>query len=213
VSLKQVPVVHVDEWQPSWFIGGHVVLDFVNTVPWRLAPERTFDRLPDAAALIGWAHAVELIDARQARELRSETAAHPARAQALATRTWELRENLYLVLRPLAAGEAPDETLIEYVRHEIVDALTQARIASVVPLHWTLQITGVRDLQRALALSSWRLLQFEDLTRVRQCRDSGCGWLFLDRSKNSSRRWCSSADCGNRTRARRHYRRRLQAEG
>ena len=31
--------------------------------------------------------------------------------------------------------------------------------------------------------------------------------LFLDRTKNHSRIWCSSADCGNRSRARRHYRR------
>jgi len=40
----------------------------------------------------------------------------------------------------------------------------------------------------------------------------GCGWLFLDETRNRSRRWCSMKDCGNRAKARRHYRRR-RAEG
>jgi predicted RNA-binding Zn ribbon-like protein len=62
-----------------------------------------------------------------------------------------------------------------------------------------------------LALAALRLTEREDLDRLRQCHDEHCGWLFLDRSKNASRRWCSSADCGNRTRARRHAERRREA--
>jgi predicted RNA-binding Zn ribbon-like protein len=42
---------------------------------------------------------------------------------------------------------------------------------------------------------------------VRQCEDARCGWLFLDRSNARTRRWCSMADCGNRNKARRYYRR------
>nr|WP_246305023.1 CGNR zinc finger domain-containing protein [Nocardioides thalensis] len=59
-----------------------------------------------------------------------------------------------------------------------------------------------------LALAAWQLLEREDAHRLRQCRANDCGWLFLDRTKNASRVWCSSADCGNRTRAQRHYARR-----
>src|ERR1700735_2051557 len=32
-----------------------------------------------------------------------------------------------------------------------------------------------------------------------------CGWLFIDDSKNASRRWCSMQSCGNRAKALRHY--------
>jgi predicted RNA-binding Zn ribbon-like protein len=39
------------------------------------------------------------------------------------------------------------------------------------------------------------------------CPGEGCGWLFFDASKNRSRRWCAMEDCGNRAKARRHYRR------
>ncbi|WP_246485921.1 CGNR zinc finger domain-containing protein [Kribbella qitaiheensis] len=63
------------------------------------------------------------------------------------------------------------------------------------------------DLATALVLSAARLLEREDLTRLRECQDDDCGWLFLDQSKNKSRRWCSSGDCGNRARAKRHYER------
>jgi predicted RNA-binding Zn ribbon-like protein len=59
-----------------------------------------------------------------------------------------------------------------------------------------------------LALHALDLVQTMPLDRLRRCDDDGCGWLFLDSTRNHSRRWCSSGDCGNRDRARRHYARR-----
>ena len=42
--------------------------------------------------------------------------------------------------------------------------------------------------------------------RIRIC--AHCGWLFVDKSRNSSRLWCDMAVCGNRRKAQRHYLRR-----
>ncbi|HEV2391667.1 MAG TPA: CGNR zinc finger domain-containing protein [Verrucomicrobiae bacterium] len=39
---------------------------------------------------------------------------------------------------------------------------------------------------------------------MRLCQGDTCGWLFVDSSKNHSRRWCDMRDCGNRAKARRH---------
>ncbi|RIL10843.1 MAG: hypothetical protein DCC75_03515 [Proteobacteria bacterium] len=50
------------------------------------------------------------------------------------------------------------------------------------------------------------LLTSDDLSRLRICAAEECGWLFLDRSKNGTRRWCDMADCGNLDKQRRHYR-------
>jgi predicted RNA-binding Zn ribbon-like protein len=49
------------------------------------------------------------------------------------------------------------------------------------------------------------LLRNADLSRLRVCPldEGGCGWLFLDRSRNLSRRWCSMDDCGAHAKARR----------
>jgi predicted RNA-binding Zn ribbon-like protein len=59
-----------------------------------------------------------------------------------------------------------------------------------------------------IAWSAVDLLARGPLTRLKRCPGPGCGWLFLDRSKNGSRRWCDMATCGNRTKGRRHRARR-----
>ena len=40
--------------------------------------------------------------------------------------------------------------------------------------------------------------------RIRTCGNPLCRWLFIDRSRNGSRRWCEMAVCGNRMKVGRH---------
>ena len=47
-----------------------------------------------------------------------------------------------------------------------------------------------------VAWSAARLLDSPDLARLKGC--DGCGRLFLDSSRNRSRRWCDKGECGNR---------------
>lgn len=47
-----------------------------------------------------------------------------------------------------------------------------------------------------VAWSAARLLDSPDLARLKGC--DGCGRLFLDGSRNRSRRWCDKGECGNR---------------
>lgn len=49
-----------------------------------------------------------------------------------------------------------------------------------------------------------------ELSRMKMCPGKGCGWLFIDESKNSRRTWCSMESCGNRAKAARHYQRTKQ---
>ena len=64
-----------------------------------------------------------------------------------------------------------------------------------------------------LAYSAVELLSTVDLRHLRACPidDGGCGWLFLDRSRNGSRRWCAMGDCGAQAKARRLTARRRAA--
>ena len=48
----------------------------------------------------------------------------------------------------------------------------------------------VAALLRATARPTW--------PRVKACRGNDCRWVFIDRSRNTSRRWCDMANCGNR---------------
>jgi predicted RNA-binding Zn ribbon-like protein len=48
--------------------------------------------------------------------------------------------------------------------------------------------------------------------RLKTCPGNECGWLFYDRSRNGSRRWCDMAVCGNRTKTRAYRARRRSRE-
>lgn len=56
----------------------------------------------------------------------------------------------------------------------------------------------------AIALSFADTLAHRDPTRLRICNNPDCGWVFYDKSKNRSRRWCESGACGNLAKVRRH---------
>lgn len=188
-------------------VGGHPSVELVNTVAWRLDDAWTTDRLTDAAALVRWAGEAGLVHAAEARSLRAECASEPTRAERVLRRARAFRELLYRTLYAVASGRSPDADDAEVLRRALTGALGRAELTGLNPLRWSLRARTLADLPAVLALSAWELLQFEDLGRLRQCADDACGWLFLDRSRNGTRRWCSSADCGNRARARRHYER------
>jgi predicted RNA-binding Zn ribbon-like protein len=188
-------------------VGNHVALDFVNTVSWRLDEHRRVDRLPDAAAVIRWAQFVGLVDEACAGDLAAGARTDPEMGRSVTAQVLALRELLYRVLLPVVTGDGPAERDVVALRHRLLQALRAAEIVGVMPLRWEVSVRTVHGLPAALGLAAWRLLEREDPSRLRQCRDASCGWLFLDRTKNASRVWCSSADCGNRTRARRYYQR------
>jgi len=61
-----------------------------------------------------------------------------------------------------------------------------------------------------LAESVSEILLSPAMGSVRTCAADTCRWLFLDTSKNHTRRWCNMKVCGNRMKARRFQARRDQ---
>jgi predicted RNA-binding Zn ribbon-like protein len=59
-----------------------------------------------------------------------------------------------------------------------------------------------------LAVRSLLALLDERPERLRKCANPDCVLWFLDTTRSGTRRWCSMTACGNRLKARRHYRRR-----
>src|SRR3979490_145860 len=55
-----------------------------------------------------------------------------------------------------------------------------------------------------LVESAVSLLTSAKLERLRRCGNSTCYWLFIDETRNHSRRWCEMASCGNVVKVRRH---------
>jgi len=172
-------------------IGGHPAIDLVNTVSWRLDPARRSDRLTDGQALLDWVRRSGVVELVPAPGFPYPAVLERARA---------LREDLHAVLSVVAGGEDVDPARLTALRDIGAAALLRARSRAALPLRFAFGPARADDIPEGIALSVLDLLVLTDLSRVRRCADDTCGWLYLDRSRNHSRRWCSSADCGNRHR-------------
>lgn len=117
-----------------------------------------------------------------------------------------LRELLH---RLFARTDTPQQTLAA-LWPPLTNALRHSRPEGL-PIRPTIDLNEPADLTAKLALLALQFLSSEDARLVKACADQECGWLFLDRSRHHSRRWCSSNDCGNRNRVRRHYQRQTRA--
>lgn len=207
--------------------GGELCLDLVNTVDSR--PTGTpKERLGAYADLVAWGEQACAIDEAGGRRLVAAARRHPAAAAAVLRRARTLREALFAIFSAVAGGGAPEGAYLETLNDELKRALGHARlvagrggpsvrsVAAAAPnpvCRWSWGGAG-DDLDRILwpvARSAAELLTADRLARVRVCGAGNCAWLFLDTSRNRSRRWCDMKVCGNREKAHRHYRRSRKA--
>jgi predicted RNA-binding Zn ribbon-like protein len=65
-------------------------------------------------------------------------------------------------------------------------------------MSWHSQGGGAEKIFYAIVKSAAELVATERWRAVRECASDDCTWMFLDTSKNHSRRWCEMARCGNR---------------
>jgi predicted RNA-binding Zn ribbon-like protein len=192
-------------------IGGHPILDLTNTVSWRRDPHRRQERLPTFVALVAWLRRVKLLDVPTATMLREWAELDETDTTRTLDRICAFREDIYALLVRITSTQLCDSRALGSLQRQFAEALSRATPTRTFPLRWNIEVHEPDDLLWLLALSALELLQSPQIAYARQCADEGCGWLFLDTSRNHSRRWCSSADCGNRHRVKRHYARRRAA--
>jgi predicted RNA-binding Zn ribbon-like protein len=186
-------------------VGGSLSLDFVNTINSRVNPEH--DYLINYFDLIGWANKVGVIPDTQNNQLQKRARQNAEEAEEALQKALTLRELLYRLFSNAAKGTDPKkEDMVSFVKY-YGESITQGQFFKN-DNHY---ITAWRVDQAFDALlfpiihSAGELLQSDDLTHVKEC--PGCGWLFLDTSKNQSRRWCSMNTCGARDKMRRYHKR------
>jgi len=185
-----------------------VCLEFANTMAWH-ASENPQERLLSYGDLVGWGEGAGLLSRHEARELRKEALARPAEAARALERAIELRETVYRVFVAMIGGVSPAGSDLSGLNEALGGPLRGAGIgesAGGFSWTWKVEADALDRLMWPLAWSAARLLASLEKARVGQCADDrGCGWLFLDTSRNGSRRWCDINDCGNRAKQRRHY--------
>jgi predicted RNA-binding Zn ribbon-like protein len=197
------------------FIAGRACLDFANTVDWRTsgAPEELLHGYDD---FVSWSHRAGLLEPGATARLRQAALADPRAAERAFARALELREAMYRTFLAQAHEETPRADDLRLIAGTYADAVEHAELVpgSTASSGYAWSLGDAVDLDRpswALALSATDLLGSNELARVGECGGRGCGWLFLDETRNHARRWCVSGACGNRERVRRYYARRRQA--
>ena len=175
------------------FIGGRLVLDFVNELG--RSSGFSWDDLLDFLL------AAKITTAERSAQLLSLPDADPHSAGGLLMKARRLhaafRSGFAALLRsepvPRAAIEAINDILrITEGHDELVSDGSQWRIEFVArenSLDWLLA---------AIARSGAEILVEAPSAPLRVCSNPACGLFFYDTSRTHRRRWCSMARCGNR---------------
>jgi predicted RNA-binding Zn ribbon-like protein len=188
--------------------GGHPALDFTNTVDNRPSPRRK-ELLTSWGDLIAWARQARLLSSAQAQQLSRRAQEAPAQARAFLRDAVKLREALYQTLSARAAGAPAPPAALQQINSVLPAVLKRSRIVRKGDgFEWEFS-GGAGEFDRLLwtvGRTIVELLTSEELSLVRECAANECGWLFLDLSRNHSRRWCNMRICGNRDKVRRFRR-------
>jgi predicted RNA-binding Zn ribbon-like protein len=172
-------------------LGGRPCLDLVNTVSWRGDPARHEDHLRSGADALVWLRRAGVLTAGEAETLQPDVD--------------RVLPGL-LAAREQVTAFADEARVGPELQAGIRDAIGHSELRWGAQPPWTVLALDPRTPSRRILLDAYELAR-TPRARIGRCADPACGWVFLDTSKGGTRRWCSSADCGNRDRARRHYER------
>jgi len=182
-------------------IGEEICFDFVNTISWP-ETEKEHDWLHSANNFVNWALAAGLINKTQAKKMKfqSNTALNHQMKEVYA-----IRKELYIILSAFAFEEKIEATVIKKL-DALFQKIVEHRHIDIKTYEWIWDEPAI--LSAILNPVIWNAVYVVtelDHSRIKHCVT--CNWLFYDKTKNKSRRWCDMNDCGSRDKALRYYHR------
>jgi predicted RNA-binding Zn ribbon-like protein len=185
-------------------VAGHLALDFANTLDYRFDPKRRMDLLCDYGSLLEFVRQSGIITQGQARLRRFQTS--NAEGRVTLQRAILLREAIDSLCRSIVTGKPPRVSCLQTLNRFLESS------PAAESLLWRKSefIRAYSDLVSkpdaplgAIVVAAANLLTSLERYFIRECADPSCRWLFLDHSKNHSRRWCDMRTCGNRSKVQR----------
>ncbi len=189
---------------PFQLVAGHPAIDLVNTLDWRFRDNGPEELLAGYDDLLRFSAQAEILTPKQIRQIVRAGSNHAAADALVACR--ELREAAAEIFYAAVDDRAPAGSQIKIVEHAFKEARSRQRLAwsgSRLAWEWPASEWGPDLPFWILAVSTARLLLSDQMRLLRACEKPDCRWLFLDTSKNRTRRWCDMKICGNRMKARR----------
>ena len=190
-------------------VGGNLALDFANTAEGTPEGEIEREHLLGYEDLVFWGNHVGLLSEEDGERLLRKGRERPAEADTVFRRALGFRGHLYGLFRAVVEGDEPPAESAETLRRFECEALSRAALAPSGSGGFGWQWAVGEELAGVLwpvAHSATELLVSGPLERVKGC--AGCNWLFVDESKNRSRRWCTMEECGTHAKMRRYVARR-----
>ncbi len=202
--MRDIPPIHDHDIELS---GGALALDFANTIGGtHVSP--THDHLRDYGDIVRFAALAGGLAPSVAKRLAQRAERDPRRASAVYELGIALREAVWAVFSALASGDVPRESDLALIGDAAAAGAARSRLVyDRDGVGWSLP-SDSDELERPLweiARSAAELLTSDEHDRIKECASTTCEWVFLDRSRNHSRRWCHMSDCGNRAKARRFH--------
>ena len=189
---------------------GHPILEFTNTVG-NHASDHPGEHLFGYGDLLAWMGNIGLLQEEQVQVLKRKAAAQSEESTSAFARSLELRESIYRIFVAQTKGESPAQDDLDVLNSVLKNLTGGAQIGQEsgrFVWQWNFDETSLEAPLSIIVLAAVDLMTSENIKWVGQCADDGgCGWLFVDTSKNHSRRWCDINDCGNRAKQRRYLQR------
>jgi predicted RNA-binding Zn ribbon-like protein len=188
-------------------LGGWLCLDFVNTIEW-WGKNGPVEYLKTYNDLIAWERHAGVLTYQEASLLAQKAFESQSEADRVLNRGIKLRENIYRIFCAIIAGDkVPAEALVLFNKNLATTMQSAQILQGQGQFRW--DVSGDKSrldwLLNPIIYSASDLLVSEALKKVKICCNPFCGWLFLDSSRNQSRRWCDIKACGNRAKATRFY--------
>lgn len=188
-------------------LGGQLCLDFINTLDWRGTdtPQEFLNTFHD---LVSWSRHVGICSQQETRKLYRMSERSTAEAKSVLNRALKLRETTYRLFAASTADRNPVKEILTVFNKNLCRSMKQSQITKTKD-GYVWDISGNKTkldwILNPIIHSAAKILVSDELKKVKTCADSACGWLFIDVSRNQSRRWCDMKDCGNRAKATRFY--------
>ncbi len=187
-------------------MGGNLDLNFINTVDSRVEPGSqefllTFDDL------VTWYARTGLVSNTTAKRLRTTAKTNPRLTEKTFSSSVTLRESLYRIFHAVTLGRVPPRADVSKLNNMLTLLRPHQQLQcgkQGVQWQWHIDPNQPESMLGPITESAAELLTAGKLERIKECPGpDGCGWLFLDTSRNGSRHWCDMKTCGNVAKVRR----------
>lgn len=197
------------------FLRYRLCIDFVNTLGWR-GRELPAEGLTNYSDLITWSRQAGIIPPQDANKLLKKADRHPADGKKVLFGAVGLRETIYRIFAAIIASQKPAKEDLATFNSYLAKTMVFSQIINTESgFQW--DSSGDKSkmdwVLNPVIRSAADLLVSDELKKLKSCSDPMCRWLFLDISRNQSRRWCDMKDCGNRAKAKRFYQKKQIIKG